>query len=338
MTDTTDERDEAPATPDRLPAGLSPVWPAPRVGAYGSRDGALAQVEAWAVLGTLGVLSRLPQGLRELVIGSVARLGRRFDTRHSDAAREYVKQALQSDDALTEERVLDAWKHLLRVTIDTPAFVRNVPPERVREHFELDFSPDVERVRRERRGCILVTAHIGDWEAGSAVMPWIGFDPFYAISRPPKNRPLSIRVQSMREARGVRTLPRRGAMHHAPAVLRAGGTLAMLLDQRARKRPVVAPFFGRAANCDRGAAVLVKRCSAPVVFMACYRLAERWRWRLVCDRVLWPEECRELSVEDLVGVVNRELERMILRAPEQYFWLHDRYRGASPAPESAAVS
>lgn len=337
MTDTADDVDDAPVGESTLPAGLSPVWPAPRVGAYGTRDGALARIQAWSALAAMDGLSRLPAPLQRAAVSSLAHLGRAFDRRHTDAAREFVQQALDTDRAATERFVLDGWKNLFRITLDTAGYLRHVSPARVHEHFEVALCADADRIRREKRGAIVVTAHVGDWEAGSACLPWVGFDPFYAIAKPPKNRALSVRLQALREARGVRTLPRRGAMEHAPKVLRAGGTLAMLLDQRARKRPVVAPFFGRAANCDRSAAVLVKRCSAPVMFVACYRKPERWRWKLVCERVLWPEECRELSTEELVGVVNRELEQMILRAPEQYLWLHDRYRGASVAVEPATV-
>lgn len=317
--------EEAPA----LPAALRREWPAPRVGVYGTRDGAIARLEAFAAMAAMGAFGRLPPGARGKLVGGLARVAKRVDRRHSDAAREFIRVALGDEPAdVVERRVLDAWRHFLDVTLDAAAFARAVPVERVREHFDLETSPDVERLRAERRGTIYVGAHVGDWEAGSALMPWIGFDPFYVIARPPKNRPLSVRVQALREARGVRFLPRRGAMQHAAAVIRAGGTLGMLLDQRARKRPVMAPFFGRMARCDRTAGVLLKRLGAPIVFGGCYRTATPMRWRAKMDRVVWPEQCAKLSVEELVGVVNKELERLILAAPEQYYWLHDRYRGA----------
>ena len=99
---------------------------------------------------------------------------------------------------------------------------------------------------------------------------------------------------------------------------------------------MIADFFGRPARCDRGAGVLLKRLHAPIVFAACLRAEGRFRWRFVADKVVWPDEAKALSVEELVGVVNRELERMIRATPEQYFWLHDRYRGAAETVERAA--
>src|SRR5258708_7641188 len=78
----------------------------------------------------------------------------------------------------------------------------------------------------------------------------------------------------LRESRGMRLIPRRGALEFVPAIVRAGGTVALLLDQRARVKPVLAPFFGREAKCDRSASVLVRRLRAPLVFAACYRTAQ----------------------------------------------------------------
>jgi KDO2-lipid IV(A) lauroyltransferase len=125
----------------------------------------------------------------------------------------------------------------------------------------------------------------------------------------------------------MRLLPRRGAMEFAPAVVRGGGTLAMLLDQRARIKPVLAPFFGRESKCDRSASVLLRRLRAPLVFAACYRTSDPRRYRLVVPRVVQPEEVAGKSAEEVAALVNAELEKLILAAPEQYFWLHDRWRG-----------
>ncbi len=319
---------EAPAAPLALPGGLRTDWPAPRIGVYGRRNDLAARAQAVLTIEALDLLGRMPDGARALFVRGVARLARLVDRRHSAYAREFLQQALgRLEPRELEQRVLAAWRHLAHVTIDSHAFQRRVPAATLREHYRIEIGADAQRLMAGKRGAIVVTPHIGDWEAGSALLPWLGFDPLYVISRPPKNRPLSVHMQAIREARGLRALPRRGAMRHVPAILRAGGSVAMMLDQRARQNPVYAPFFGRRARCDRSAGVLLKRLSAPIVFGACYRTARPYRWHFVMPRVIWPEEGRALSVEQLVERVNREMESLILAAPEQYFWLHDRYRG-----------
>jgi KDO2-lipid IV(A) lauroyltransferase len=328
--DEDDDREVAvpPPFPCVLPAGLRSDWPAPRRAVLGPRGGFLAGVESVLARGVLGVLARLPLVLRDPAVAAMARAAKALDRRRNRAARTFLLQALgpSMPERELERRILQAWVHLFTVTLDSEVLDRRAPAGRILEHFEVELCPDAARIATSGTGSILATAHVGDWETGSAVMPWIGFDPFYVVSKPPKNRPLSVHAQRIRERRGVRLLPRRGAMKDAPAVVRGGGMLGLILDQRARRRPVHAPFFGRRARCDRSAAVLLKRLRAPIVFAACYRTSTPWRWRLVAPAVLWPADLAGRSVEEITAVVNRELEKLILAAPEQYFWLHDRYR------------
>lgn len=313
-----------------LPGALRQDWPVPRQEVIGTRGGALAWIECQFVRGLVGGLARLPRAPRGVLVGLCARLARALDRKHTRAAEAYLRQALGPELSREElaRRTLQAWRHLFEITLDSELFERRIRPERVREHFEVELCPEARELLARHEGCVLVSAHVGDWEVGTAVMPWLGFDPLYSISKPPKNRWLSVHVQRMREARGMRLLPRRGAMQFAPAVVRAGGTLAMMLDQRARVKPVLAPFFGRPARCDRSASVLLRRLRAPLVFAACYRTGEPLRWRFVATRVVRPEEVAGASPAQIAALVNRELERLILAAPEQYFWLHDRWRGA----------
>jgi KDO2-lipid IV(A) lauroyltransferase len=311
-----------------LPGGLRQDWPVPRQEVLGKRGGALAWIECQLVRGIVGGAARLPAGPRRLLVGALARLARRVDRRHTRAAEEYLRQALGRDlpPAELASRVLQAWKHLFEVTLDAEVFEQRVPAHEVRAHFEVELCPEARALLARKEGCVLVSAHVGDWECGPAILPWLGFDPLYTISKPPKNRWLSVHAQRVRESRGMRLVPRRGAMEFVPAIVRAGGTVAMLLDQRARVKPVLAPFFGRLAPCDRSASVLLRRLGAPLVFAACYRTDVPFHFRFVVPRVVRPEEMRGKSAEEVAALVNSELEKLILAAPEQYFWLHDRWR------------
>lgn len=321
-----------------LPAGLRQDWPVPRQEVLGTRDGVLARLESALAIGAIGALARLPFGARDALVGGLARIAKAIDRSHSAAARSFLSTAFPGEDAAAiDARVLAAWKHFLTITIESEGFARHVDLATIRERFEVETCAGFDEVIAARRGSIFVTGHLGDWEAGSAILPWIGFDPLYVVARAPKNRPLSKHLQDLREQRGLRVLPRRGAMEHAGAVLRAGGTLGMLLDQRARKRPVLAPFFGRLARCDRSAGVLVRRLRAPVVVGACFRTGEPYRYRLVMSACWQPSELQGASPEEIATRINVELEKLVRRAPEQYFWLHDRYRGADePIVDGAA--
>jgi len=302
-------------------------WPVPPQDVLGSRDGVLAHVEDFLANAALSGLARMPEAVWSPLVSGIARLARRVDRRHSDAARGFLTQALgELPQGELEERVLQAWRHFFTVMLETQGFDRHVPPERLLEHFDVELCDAAAELVGSSQGCVFITGHLGNWEAGAALAPHIGFAPFYAVAKPPRNRPLSRRIQRVREGRRIRLLPRRGAMKNAAAILGAGGTLGMVLDQRARKKPVYAPFFGRSARCDRSAGVLIRRLRAPVIIAACYRTERPYYFRGVVPTVLRAEELEGQSPEQIATRINAELEALILAAPEQYFWLHDRYR------------
>lgn len=312
-------------------------WPVPWEPVEGDRNGPGQALSTAALRALVAVVSRLPWGLQQGVVRAVARLAKAVDRRHSDAGRRFVAAALpEADAARREALVLAAWEHLLTHTLEMSRFDEVVPPERFFEHVHVDLSDDVRRMIAEARGGLLLTAHVGAFELAPVMSERLGTRPMYVVSRPPRNGPLSRLAQRQREARGYRLLHRHGAAASIPRVVGGGGYVGLMVDQRARLKTVVAPFFGRPAHCERAVAVFARRLGVPVAFGAVYRTDRRWHYRAEYRQVLWPEDLAGRSLEEVTTRINAELERMILAAPEQYFWIHDRFRGA-PEPESAAV-
>ncbi|MDF1798974.1 MAG: lysophospholipid acyltransferase family protein [Planctomycetota bacterium] len=344
------------AEPANPAASARPFWPVEPQLVEGEVTGWRASLEARAYVATLATLARLPRGFAEGFGAALAPLAKRLDRGHAASARELLHQALvehagrEVPPAELERLVTVAYRHLFRVALDAERYDRRFgraeDREGLRARCEVDLSPAAEAVIEALgaapgspvpghwpaglvpgRGCVLASAHCGDWEMAARISSAVGFRPLYIVSKPPANRPLSRIFQERREATGVRLLPRRGAMQFAKKVVEGGGALGMLLDQRARMRPVFAPFFGRRARCDRSAGVLLRRLDCPVVFVAAYRTGDL-RWRFHARDVLLPADIAGQPPETVTALVNRHLEELILAEPEQYFWLHDRYRGA----------
>ena len=126
-------------------------------------------------------------------------------------------------------------------------------------------------------------------------------------------------------------------MRHTGRILSVGGSVTMLLDQRAQVKPVLAPFFGRIACCDRSVGVLVRRTKAPILLTACYMTDEPLRYRIEVFGVIRPEEVAGAGPDEIAARINQGLERMILARPEQYFWLHDRFRDSAEAERLLAA-
>ncbi len=327
------------------PAGIDGHWPVEPEIVHGRDDGLGARLAYWAASGAMGLAARLPDRLLGPVLGGLAAVAAKLDRRHTRAARAFLRQAFpELEGAALERAVRRSYAHLFDVVVSGQRLGRRAPGPWVFEGVEVLADERVHELRRRGGGAVFVTAHLGDWELGSALMPWLGFAPLYVIGKPPKNRFLSEAMLRAREARGIRVLPRRGAMALAPAVVGSGGTLAMLLDQRAATKPVLVPFFGRPARSDRSAGVLLRRLGVPVVLGFCLRLeGHPRRYRLELGPVLEPSELAGQGPEAIAARLHAEFERRIRAHPEQYFWLHDRFRdtptqfdGPAPAPAGAA--
>ena len=318
------------------PVAPDEVWPVDRQVVRGTQNGLFAKVQYAVYRLAMGFFTRMPKSALNGFGRIFGMLGKRLDHKHAEAARGYLRQALNGhagmelSDRAIERRVNVAYEHLFRVAVDAGRFDRrhgaDCSPERLLEFVDADVTPEAREAIG--KGCIVVSGHIGDWEMCARIASAVGFRPLYAISKPPSNYPLSVEFQRLRESWGMRLLPRRGAMQFAPKVIQGKATLGMLLDQRARKRPVMVPFFGREARCDRSAGVLLRRLRCPVVFIAAFKQPEDLRWRFYAGKVIHPEDVAGKSPEQVAGMVNTELEALILQHPEQNFWLHDRYRGA----------
>jgi Kdo2-lipid IVA lauroyltransferase/acyltransferase len=301
-------------------------WPVPWQPVWGESDGLGSRLGTLALRAVLFVVLRLPEFALQGLLSALAGLGARFGRRRSRAAREFLRQALgELPEAELARRVRQGWLHLLRVSVDTERLTR-IPRERLRERYDVRMSPAARRVLEAHTGCLLVTGHVGNWEAAFAVLPALGFGPAYGVAKPPKNKSLSQSLQANRERWGVRVLSRKGAMVDAPTILRAGGSVSLVIDQRTSGRALLVPFFGRLARCERAPAVLLKRQRVPIVLVSCRMAARPLHYEFEFDEVLTPEEWGRRSVEDIVLRINQGLERLIRADPEQYVWIHDRYR------------
>ncbi len=281
-----------------------------------------------------GTALRLPGPLQRGLVASLAGAGRALDKRHTRAAEDYIRAALPlATDPEVDLLVAQAWRHLLRIALVAVGVDRHVMGGRLGDHYEIKACPEALDVLERPGGAIMLSAHVGFWEACCPAIVGMGWGPSYGVGKAPRNDFVARDLERARESQGMRVIPRRGAMAAVPAAVRAGASVGMLLDHRPRRKPIYAPFFGRLAACDRSAGVLLRRVKAPLVFYACYSAKgtdalDSWRFELRLPAVIEPEELAGVDPESIAARINSELERLILHRPEEAFWLHDRFRGA----------
>ena len=294
----------------------------------------------YALVRTLMVgLGWLPDGLAYGGMGFVGQLIFLCSKRRQGYALKFLRQAYPQGKTDKELLALArrATGNCLKFSIDV------VRLHQVLRKGNLDkYVEGLDRLRADLPdGPVLgITGHLGSWEVGATLVASVR--EAHVIVRSFANPLLHRLFQDSRRSVGLHLYSRRGGIRSLIRALQNGAVGLQVVDQNQRLRGVFVPFFGKLASTERAAATLAVRSGYPVAVCFCPRVGNGFRFRVYVAEVIWPEKRSEHeSVADqakrLVGRINARLEREILRYPEQYLWVHDRYR-TQPLAEPVATA
>ena len=266
----------------------------------------------------LRLVARLPLPLLHALGAALGWVAYLCSPRYRRDFRRNLDTAGLRDSRLRRAAIAEAGKCVL----EAPAIWLR-PLERVAELVVVAHGLErVDKAAKDGKGLIVVTPHIGCWEmVGQFVASRI---PLTAMYRPPKIRSLE---PLMRLGRG-----RGAAMKSVPADIR--GVRAMLKALRRGEAIGVLPdqvpgvgegewveFFGKPAYTMTLVGRMSEQTGAPVLLCHAVRLARGRGYRFVAEPLLAPR-----PPESQVRALNRSLEQLIRRCPEQYLWSYNRYK------------
>ncbi len=199
--------------------------------------------------------------------------------------------------------------------------LNDVTPERTTV-FEGHFDRILELAKRGR-GTVVFTGHCGNWEWLAYAAGTLGLD-VTVLQRERSEAGVARFLMQMRSRAGVHTIDR-GSTAAARAMMttiKRGGFLCFLIDQNIRTESVKVPFFGRPALTPIGPAKLAIRTGAAVVSCFIERRGGKQHLRF--------NEPMETRHDDdpvaLTALMTADIEEQIRRVPEQWVWMHRRWR------------
>src|SRR5213078_4189955 len=140
------------------------------------------------------------------------------------------------------------------------------------------------------------------------------------------NRFIDKHVRRTRSQTGLELFDRHDGFEPVIDLLRSGGGVGVLSDQHAGDHGVWTPFFGRLASTSPLAALLAKRSRAALIAAAVYTIGPA-RWRMVFTERF---DIAGASVQTLTSKINEIIEQQIRHAPEDWFWVHNRWKTPQP--------
>jgi KDO2-lipid IV(A) lauroyltransferase len=179
------------------------------------------------------------------------------------------------------------------------------------------------------RGAIMATAHIGNWELHGIGHGWT-FGPIGVVARPLDNPDLDRRLCALRTAGGNTVIYKQKALAPVLRAMREGQGVAILMDQNVQEKDgIFVDFFGRPAATTTVVAALAVKTGCALV--PCHtEIGRDGRYRMIYDPPLnWsPSGDRQADIAHVTQELTRHIEVWVRGVPEQWLWIHRRWKTA----------
>jgi len=278
---------------------------------------------------------RLPRA-RALAFGGA--LGRRWgamDPRHVAIATQNLGHAFPDwDEARRRAVALGVYEHFGRMLLDILWLAPRTRDEVLR-HVVVEGGEHVEAAYRGGRGVVFPTAHLGNWEMHGVAHGHL-FGPIGVIARPLDNPALDRRLVDFRRSPGNTVIYKRQALGQVMRLLKDNRGVAIVIDQNVQEGDgVFVDFFGRKAATTTVAAALALKTGCALL-PGHTELLPDGRYRLSYEPPVVVEPTGDRGA-DLLRVTQRLtsiIEGWVRRTPEQWLWLHRRWK-TRPAGEAS---
>jgi KDO2-lipid IV(A) lauroyltransferase len=253
----------------------------------------------------------------------------------SDVARDNLRLAFgesMSDDQ-ANQIVHGMWLHLFRMVCEMIQLHRRFRLATSSDVLDFDRRIDCVRALCSGRPVLFLGGHFGNWEISVNSFGHFGF-PMGVVARHLDNPYLHKWFKDYRESTGNSMILKHGASEKVSDIMEHSGMASLLCDQDAGRSGVFVDFFGRPASTFKSIALLALQYNALIVVGGAFRLPEaaqrdcRWiRFNLTTQDVIDPQDFQGPNgINELTQRFTSSLEALIRKAPEQYFWVHRRWK------------
>ena len=261
----------------------------------------------------------------------VAWLAYRIDRRHRLIAAENVRHAFPDlDEPGVDQLVRASYLHLTTMLVEMIRMPRVLRPENVYDYIHHAGPSDLDVVRAwvaTGRPRLVVTGHFGNWEVLNYATGMVGFRGGM-VARRLDNPYLHRFLAQFRRGTGIELLDKNADYARILDMLSRGIGLGMAGDQDAGPRGLFVSFFGRPASTFKSIALLSIEYQAPIMVFGAARIGHPLRYIMYFEDLILPEDYANHpnAPRAISERFTQALERLVRRHPEQYFWLHRRWK------------
>jgi len=244
-----------------------------------------------------------------------------FSFRDRRAVKNNLKTILKSEENITVQ-TREVFRNFGRYLNEFFRIEKNVNKNFVEKNVKLKDIKYVDQTLEKGKGCILVTAHLGNWELGSVVLSLLGY-PVYIIALPHKERPVNDLFNHQREVKGVTVVPPNYSVRRCIEALINNKVICIAGDRDFSANGEVLNFLGRKTLIPKGAALFSERTGAPIVPAFLIR-EEEGTFTLMFEEPIYPEEVIKQKGSEKENVLAIMKRYTIAIEDKIYQWLIHR--------------
>lgn len=281
-------------------------------------------LQYFAIRSLFGLLSMLPRRIRGIIGTCLGKITYFFGIRKQVVFQNLVKAFPTLPPSAQREVALKCFEHFGTVATSLTANSA-IQKEDIGKRLFLNGLEAMNDAVAGGNGGIVISGHLGNWEMIGAACARLGYPVSFVVTTQ-RNKLVQEWLDNLRKTAGIEIIPRRQAIKGVLSALRRNRLVAILIDQDAHEEGVFVPFFGQLSSTPRGPAVFHLRTGAPLIFMSSYRLpGELYKCNLETIHVE-----KSASQEEIMATLTQKLEQAVRIAPEQWSWMHRRWKTLPP--------
>jgi len=289
-------------------------------------------IEYYTVKSLVWAVKFLPNSAVYKILKLVAKLFFKYEKRRSTLTKRNLKLAFptKSDDAINE--IAKKAYESVAITIAEIVLMINdkLDYENLMNNKEESLKKLHEYTKNSKNGVIIITAHFSNWEFGAQFLPRNGY-PMIAVGREGNNKLIEKNFTTpFRERFGNKNIYKKTAMLNIIKALKNAKNVGLLIDQKSGgKSSIKAKFFGEDADTTTSIATLKLKYNPTIIPIFMPRDEKGNYTPLILEPVEYTaeeESDKAKKIELMTQKYNDIFEEVIKEYPEQWFWMHNRWR------------
>ena len=232
-----------------------------------------------------------------------------------------------------KKHLAQAFYSHLATSIKEMIFLRFMSEKKLREQVDVRGHERMLNVVAKGKGVLVLTGHFGNWEFAplGGILNFKQFHgQFHFIRRLLGNKTIERLLFRQYYRAGLNVIPNKNAIRQVCDALDKNHAVVFVLDQHAflkTREGIAVEFFGKKAGTYRSLATIARNTGVPVVPAAGYRLPDGRHVLEFFEPILWQDyDTSQESIYRNTLAYNQAIERIILAHPEQWSWLHKRWK------------